>query len=221
MTDLQRRFTSWLGDCVDQILRKEYVCIPHQSPPFVRDADSWPPNRDNDDRFVDGDHDMHSVVTIGEALSYYGRHQDWKVRDTAGRYIRDILGSWWLEGQAVEFMAGWPVDSDKAAQIFDAECLRWDNVWPEIDGNLCILPYLSEGDGLIAAYDCLGHYRISEEELLALRDDAAVHGDDRLVACCDAALLPDPPADAPSDYLEICGDQIMQRLLRDRKEGVK
>ena len=199
-----KEFEEYLSEKVDEILKSEYVCVPHQLPPFIRDSEYDPPERDDDDRYVRGDHDFHSVMSVGEALLCTG-HQQYKVQAIAAKYIHKYLGTFWLEQMAVDFTLGWHIDWPETQAIMDCDAIGWDCVWPEVGCDLRINSYLSEGDGLVANYHDKAHIRLTEEQIAELKSEAASHSDEDMVECCDRCFDDD-------DALEAVGKAIVNAI---------
>ena len=198
------KFEEYLGQKVDELLPNDYVCVPHQSPPFIRDSEYDPPEREDDDRYVRGDHDFHAVMSVGEALFFTG-HQQYKVQAAATKYIDENLGTFWLEQMAVDFMCGWHIDCPETQAIMDCDAIGWDCVWPEVGSDLRVTGYLSEGDGLVANYYNKAHIRLTEEQIAELKSEAASHGDEDLVGCCDRCF-------DDEDALEEVGNAIIKAI---------
>ena len=199
-----KEFEEYLREKVDEILKNDYVCVPHQLPPFIRDSEYEPPEDEDDDRYVRGDHDFNSVMSVGDALFFTG-HQHHKVQAIAAKHIHENLGTFWLEQMAVDFMCGWHIDWPETQAIMDCDAIGWDCVWPEVGSDLRINSYLSEGDGLTVSYLNKAHIRLTEEQIATLKIEAASHGDEELVDCCERCFDDD-------DALEAVGDSIVKAI---------
>ena len=68
-----------------------YISVPHQMPPRLWDASKHPPEPDDDDHFVKGDHDWHMVVALLDGPAWKG-HQWVTVQSLAERVLREIRG---------------------------------------------------------------------------------------------------------------------------------
>jgi hypothetical protein len=66
-----------------------YISVPHQLPPQLWDATKHPPEQDDDDQYVKGDHDWNMVVPLLDGPSYKG-HQWVKVQSLAERVLKEI-----------------------------------------------------------------------------------------------------------------------------------
>lgn len=122
-----------------------YIGIPHQLPPKVIDADINPPDEEDGDRYVKGDHDFHGCISLADGLAYEG-HQAIAVRRAARKEVHSWLrDGWWQERVLCKVFDGERFDCPAFTAISDT--LDWDCIYPVVDGEFCLTGEIVEDTG--------------------------------------------------------------------------
>lgn len=140
-------------------LTTQYICVPHQLPPSLKDSAWSPPDteRDMPDQYVQGDHDCHAVMRLVDGLTYQG-HQSRKVRALAERELQELVGDHWQQRVLCKLYAGQPWNDPDFRRL--ANDLDWEDLYPEVNGDFCLT-------GDVVGADEEGYANVFHEALMS------------------------------------------------------
>ena len=139
-----------------------YIGVPHQLPPWIKDSDSHPPERDGEmpDQYVAGDHDCQAVIGVVDGLTYQG-HQSAEVRRLAEEELDTWLPDHWQEEVLCQLYAGHPFDDPDFQRL--SNDFQWHGLYPLVDGDF-------ELTGGVVDSDAEGHLNVYHDAMMSEED---------------------------------------------------
>lgn len=145
-----------------KLLTTLYIGVPPQLPPWMKDSDSHPPEKEGDmtDQYVEGDHDCQTVMGVVDGLTYQG-HQSAEVRRLAEEELDTWLPTHWQEKVLCQLYA--------CHQYKDRDFKRlsgdftWHGLYPLVDGDFDLT-------GGVVAADEEGYLNVYHEAMMSEED---------------------------------------------------